>query len=224
MLTDASDSLATVHFGRPSLCFDARLQLYFEDVPTPNVLSDELYVTNCLNSISRALNTIPTPTEALLEALIPPALHVTSFDPEIGLISATLYTALGPLLTDPGSIVGVGILTTPSPRLVHVIAKSASVLIDHFTQLNKRNMIISIWVAAELVLKAGAVWAASLMHKQQISGPTVPRHIFATELDVTMGPIIKVSSLLASFAARWNAGSIYVQSWETLVELFWKML
>jgi hypothetical protein len=34
----------------------------------------------------------------------------------------------------------------------------------------------------------------------------------------------KVSTLLASFAARWKDGSAYVDAWETLVELLWSMV
>ncbi|EXJ75646.1 uncharacterized protein A1O5_00153 [Cladophialophora psammophila CBS 110553] len=217
------ESLATMHFGRPSLFFDTQIQLHLEDLPTPNLLSDELYIASCLHSIARALTTVPVPTETFLEALIPYPLQVKSLGSEIDLSSATLYTALNPLFTDPDRFAGVGILNMASPRVVHVIAKSASVIIDHFTLLNEKNSIISIWLAAERVLEAGTVWAASLVHQQRWAGPR-PQHLSATGTDVALSPIVKVSSLLASFAARWKAGSVYVSTWEIVVESLWKMV
>ncbi|KAL2400734.1 hypothetical protein ABEF92_004968 [Exophiala dermatitidis] len=100
---------------------------------------------------------------------------------------------------------------------------SAAVMIDHFTKLNQRQMIISLWMAAERVLEAGAVWAAYLMHQRRVSGRG-PQGVAAMATDLAFAPIVKVSSLLASFAARWRPGSTYVDNWETLVELLWKMV
>ncbi|KAL2397772.1 hypothetical protein ABEF93_004583 [Exophiala dermatitidis] len=100
---------------------------------------------------------------------------------------------------------------------------SAAVMIDHFTKLNQRQMIISLWMAAERVIEAGAVWAAYLMHKRRVSGRG-PQGVAAMATDLAFAPIVKVSSLLASFAARWRPGSTYVDNWETLVELLWKMV
>lgn len=96
-------------------------------------------------------------------------------------------------------------------------------MIDHFTKLNQRQMIISLWMAAERVLEAGAVWAAYLMHQRRVSGRG-PQGVAAMATDLAFAPIVKVSSLLASFAARWRPGSTYVDNWETLVELLWKMV
>ncbi|KIW98492.1 uncharacterized protein Z519_00153 [Cladophialophora bantiana CBS 173.52] len=218
-----SNSLATMHFGRPSLFFDTQIQLHLEGVPAANLLSDELYIASCLHSISRALTTVPVPTETFLEALIPFPLQVMSLGSEINLSSATLYTALNPLFTDPDRFAGGGILNMASPRMAHIIAKSASIIIDHFNLLNEKNSIISIWLAAERVLEAGTVWAASLVHQQRLAGLR-PQHLSATGTDVTLGPIVKVSGLLASFAARWKVGSVYVSTWEIVVESLWKMV
>src|ERR1700733_7262491 len=121
-----------MHFGRPSLFFHIHLQLYLQNLPAPNVVSDELYVESCLHGISEALTTLPVPTESYLETLIPLSLQVSSLDSEIILSSATLYAALHPLLTDSDSFASGGIFDRPSPRMVHIIAKSATVIIDHF--------------------------------------------------------------------------------------------
>ncbi|KAL2433859.1 hypothetical protein ABEF95_011393 [Exophiala dermatitidis] len=217
------ESKATTHFRRTSLFLGSQLTLYLRSIPPSDVLADELYVARCLHNISRVLATVSAPTETYLENLIPTFLQVTSLDSEISAHSATLYVALHPLFTHPDSFAGSGIFSNPSPRIIHLIAKSSAAMIDHFTKLNQRHMIISLWMAAERVLEAGAVWAAYLMHQRRASGRG-PQGVAAMATDLAFAPIVKVSSLLASFAARWKPGSTYVDNWETLVELLWKMV
>ncbi|KAJ8103421.1 hypothetical protein POJ06DRAFT_241829 [Lipomyces tetrasporus] len=81
--------------------------------------------------------------------------------------------------------------------------------INHFSQLNNYNRIISLWIAAERVLECGSLWAFSLTSLLRM----ITR--------VAMSPILKVSNLLASFAARWNGCVAYVDSWETLLGRHW---
>jgi hypothetical protein len=39
-----------------------------------------------------------------------------------------------------------------------------------------------------------------------------------------MSPVFKVSTVIASFVARWKNGLAYAQAWETFVELLWNMI
>lgn len=211
------------HFRRTSLILDTRLRLCLEKVHPSDALADELYFASCLHNISHALTTVAVPTETYLESLIPISLQISSLSSEIKMPSATLYTALHPLFTHPDSFARSGTFNIPSPRIIHTIAKSAAVVIDHFTRLNQRQMIISIWIAAERVVEAGAVWAAYLIRERSLSGRAL-QGVAINGTDFPLAPIVKVSSLLASFAARWKPGSAYANNWETLVELLWKML
>lgn len=230
MLILKSYSMAARHFGRPSLLLDTQLQRHLEEDVQQNVLSDELHIASCLRRISRTLQTtVPFPSEALLEALIPLPLQVTSPSLEINLSSATLYIALHPLFTDadkhdadPSS--GGGIHGTASLRIIQLISKSACVVIDDFVRLNERNMIVSIWFAAERVLEAGTVWAASLVHQRHIIDPRLQLLPTRGDPSEALRPVIKVSNLLASFSARWKPGLAYVHVWEAVVELLWKVV
>jgi len=199
------------------------LQLYIQDPSTLSKFSDELHVARCLQKLLCSLTTVPVRDEAFLEAQIPLSLQVTSLGSEISLPSAILYIALHPLLTDSDLFAEQNFMNRPSSRLVHIITTSASVIIDHFTQLNEKNSIISIWVAAERILVAGAVWAAGLMHRKHLSGPGL-QGVSNPGTGVTLDPIIKVSSLLASFAARWKAGSSYVTTWNAVVDSIWQTI
>jgi hypothetical protein len=212
-----------MHFRRTSLLIDTRLSLYLQEIPLSDGAADDLYAASCLHSITHALATVPFPTETYLESLIPTPFQVASLDSEIQISSAMIYISLHPLFTHPNRLAGRSLLDIPSPRLILAIAKSAAVIIDHFIKLNQRHMIVSIWLAAERVLEAGAVWAAYLIHQSRMSGRG-PHGIIALGTDFALAPIVKVSSLLASFAVRWKPGLTYVECWETLLELLWKMV
>ena len=162
------------------------------------------------------------PDGNVLEQLVPMPLQINSATSTISIHSATLYTALHPLLTKLESSTG-GPQLGGSSRLFHVIPQSASVVIDHFAQLNEEHKIISIWMAAERVLEAGLVWAAYLISQ---NSTTLPGHRITSIMGtrIAMGPLIKVSTLLASFAARWKSGSVHANSWETLMDQLWDML
>ncbi|KAH0840803.1 hypothetical protein FOPE_05806 [Fonsecaea pedrosoi] len=218
-----SNSLASLHFGRPSLFLQTYLRPPADHLSLLHALSNELGVESSLHRIHRTLATVPVPTERYLEGLIPQFLQVASTGSEISLSSARLYLALSPLFIDSDRFGnGVG-MNAPSPRMVHLITESASVLIDHYTRLNQTTSIISIWMAAEHVLIAGVIWAAGLVHQQRLSGPRL-QTISSMGPGPALGPIVKVSSLLASFSARWKAGSAFVNAWETVVETLWQVL
>lgn len=215
------DSLAAIHLGRPSLYLDNRLQLYLAISSILNHSSDDLYLARCLLLIKRKFDAAAAPSEAYLEAQIPHALQVNSASTDISLPSAVLYLSLHPLLTNLDMFSHAEIISGLSSRMLLLIITSASIVIDHFTQLNNRNSIISIWLSAERVLIAGAVWVASLIHQKHSAAHNTPS-IAATS--TLMNPIVKVSSLLASFAARWKAAESYVTAWNVLVDILWQII
>lgn len=188
----------------------------------PDPEFDELSILRHWNDIASAFTISPRPSEQFFESLIPLSLQVDLSFSDISIPSATLYLALHPLFTNQGIFSNPTPLNPPS-RLFHVIARSARTLIDHFAQLNENNRIISIWMAAERVLEAGLVWAAYLI-SQRSSSPTGEHSFLSIGTGVAMGAILKVSSLLASFAARWKGGSSFVDAWETFVELLWNLI
>lgn len=143
-------------------------------------------------------------------------------DSAISIQSARLYTALHPLFSksDLGSR---GMLDVPASRLFHIVAHSASTLIDHFARLNEDDKIISLWMTAEPIFEAGLLWASYLVNQRYSALPeSRPFHTMGTK--IAMSSVMKVSTLLASFAARWKSGRVYADAWETLTELLWSMV
>lgn len=96
-------------------------------------------------------------------------------------------------------------------------------MIDYFVQLDKSHKIISIWMAAERVFEAGVIWVAYLSRQRNVT-PMREDHITSIGTNIAASPILKVSTLLASIAARWKRGLVYVNTWETLVQLLWNIL
>lgn len=165
-----------------------------------------------LHDITYRFTTIPPPPKDFFESLIPLPMQIASANSDIGIYSATLYTALHPLFTTPDACFST-MPSDASSRLFHIVAKSASIIIDHLARLNDDDKIISIWMAAERVLESGLVWASYLMSQSRTTTTGADR--FSTVgSHAPMSPILKVSALLASFAARWNSGSAYVDAWE----------
>ena len=201
-------SSAALHLRRPSPFCSARLHSTNESLSVPDPLSDEFNVRIRLHDVTQRFTTSPSSSERLFESLIPPPLRVVSTSSGISMSSATLYTALHPLFTSSDVCAGP-ILDDQSSRLFHIIANSAIVIIDHFARLNEDNKIISIWMAAERVLEAGLVWATYLMSQRNLT-PSGEHYFPPLGSRATMGPVLKVSSLLASFTARWKSGSAYV--------------
>lgn len=208
------------HFGRPSLFYEDRLQLHLQDPPTAVDVADDLNIARYLFKIRCENTALPIRDRVLLETQIPLQLRITSSELDIGIPSATLYLALHPLLTDPILATRSDLLSWPEPRLVHAITASASVIIDHIAQLNENNAIISIWMTIEQVMVAGAVWIAGLLHRKANAGSQLQDSFTTT--DVALDPVMKVSTLLASFAARWHPASSYVTLWNAVVESMWQ--
>lgn len=99
---------------------------------------------------------------------------------------------------------------------------SASALIDHFTVLNNEGKVLSLWLTAGRTLEAGVVWAFYLLRQRTVS--STGQGGGSRVSGEAMNPLLKVSALLASFAARWSAGMAYADAWQTLVDLLWGML
>ncbi|KAK4940315.1 hypothetical protein LTR10_019531 [Elasticomyces elasticus] len=215
------ESSAVQYFRRPSPFCTMYLRTVLDDSFTTNAMSAELYTLSHLQK----LMDIPTSlelSEGTLENLIPVTLQVSSVNSGMSVQSATLYIALHPPITrlalfDPRAVNGL-----PS-RLLQIVAKSASTLIDHFARLNEGNKIISIFMASEKVLEAGLVWSTYLLSHQAAitAGYQLPSRM---STKVMMSPIMRVSALLASFAGRWKHGPAYVRAWEALVELLWNII
>ena len=197
------------------------MQRYPAKLFTPNDGSDEVHVAASLHNIKRKFDTVAAPSEAYLEAQIPLSLRITSFESTISLPSAILYLALHPLLTKLDMCIASEGMSRLSPRIVHLITTSAVVIIDHFTQLNENNLIISMWLGAERVLMGGAVWVSGLLHQKHLSGAS-PQGMLST--GTALSPVMKITSLLASFAARWKAGSAYMTIWNDVVDLLLQVI
>jgi hypothetical protein len=213
-----------LHLRRPSQLCELRLKSTIEDISIYDALSSDLNILSCLHNIAQGFTAFPSQSEKYFESLVPLPLQVSSRCSDITLPSATLYTALHPLFTTTSDACSNSrVLSDTSSRLFHVIARSATIVIGHFDNLNQSNSIISIWMAAERVLEAGVIWASFLM-SQRHTAPTEEHHFLGMETHIAMRPILKVSTLLASFAARWKDGLAYTNAWETLIELLWNIV
>jgi hypothetical protein len=199
-----------------------RLGAVFDDPYFGDTLSAEVYTLGQLRNIRKRLSTSPDLSDSALESLVPVQLQVPSANSGIGLQSATMYLALHAAFTETKPL-NLKTVNVPTSRLFHIVANSASTFIDHFTRLNEGNKMISIFMASEKVLEAGMVWSTYLFSLQSsiTAGYQSP---FTISTQAMMSPVLKVSALLASFAARWTHGSEYVTAWETLVELLWNII
>ena len=210
-----------MHFRRPSSLCETERQVAFENLSTADAPVTDLDVLRLLRDIMQYLTVSANLSEDVLESLIPQPMQIYSTTSDMSLNSARLYLALHPLFTR-SELFGGGMHDTSSSRLFYIIAGSASRIIDHFAELDEDNQIISIFMAAEQVFEAGLVWAASLPTRYK--NVAVGHQLTATEISSEMAPIMKVSSLLASFAARWKHGTVYVTAWKIFTELLWNML
>lgn len=160
----------------------------------------------------------PMPSQDYFEDLIPNELKVLPGEFDINPSSATLYLALHPLFTSADSDIFSNLsLDGHSSELLRIIADSASTIIDGFVQMNKDHKILSIWRGVERILEAGAVWGIYLITLQRTKSVSGKDHRILTSS--AMGPLLKCSTLLASFAERWKDGLIYAQIWETFLSL-----
>ena len=193
----------------------------FDDFYNTNGRSVELCTLSHLQKIRQIISSSLELSEGDLENLIPVPLLVPAVNSGMSLRSATLYIALHPRVTER-SFFNPRVAGGPPSRLFQVVANSACTLIDHFTRLNEGSRIISIFTASEEVLEAGLVWSTYLFCHQAaiMAGYHLPSRMSTKAM---MSPIMRVSVLLASFAARWKHGSAYVRAWEALVELLWNI-
>lgn len=222
MVADLNPSSAALHFHRPSPFCTMRLGTAFDDPYFGDTLSAELYTLGHLRNIRKRLSISPDLSESALESLVPVQLQVPSANSGISLQSATMYLALHPAFTE-SDLLNSRTVNAPTSRLFHIVASSASTFIDHFTRLSEGNKIISIFMTSEKMMEAGLVWSTYLFSLQNsiTAGYQSP---FTISTQAMMSPVLKVSALLASFAARWTHGSEYVTAWETLVELLWNVI
>jgi hypothetical protein len=80
---------------------------------------------------------------------------------------------------------------------------------------------ISVWMVAERVLEAGAVWGLYLITIKHRS----PESNYAgMGMASALKPLQSCSTLLASFAERWKEGSVYVDIWETYLAFLWTII
>lgn len=215
-----------------------------EDFPPHDALYGDLDFRTHLYKIADRLRTMARPAKELFDDLIPAPVptgstEVGAADCPVNVQLATLYVALHPLFTSSHLLepsTGPDRLPIPddvndnshtdlsSLSLFRIIATSASIVIDHYSWLNETGRILSLWMAAERVLEAGAIWAFHVVRQRALSVSSSAWERAAVERRAAMAPLLKVSTLLASFAARWKPGSAYSDAWEALVELIWTML
>jgi hypothetical protein len=214
--------MVTIQLGRPSLSLENQLRLFKQSSVTPMSPSDELNIALSLQEIVHSLANKPGQHWDALESRIPPSLRVTAIEQGLSLSSATLYIALHPLLTDSTPFAFQQYPSKLPTALVQVIIDSASVIIDHVAHLNEQNKIISIWIAAEQILMAGTVWLAGLLHQRYHSGSSM-EGVLMVGTSTGSPPVIKVTSLLASFAARWRGGYSHVAIWDAVLQSVYQM-
>lgn len=218
------ESQASLHFRRPSQTCGLRLPLSLAVLSTQDTSPDEIALLACQHEIRSRLTTLPPPSAKYVENVIPLPLQIYSIESNISIASASLYTCLHPIFTSC-DIWSFNLTNDPYlSQLLHIIAKSASTVIDHHAKLNDDNKIISLWIAAERIMECGSLWAFFLIRQRRQLPPTVNYRLANMPTRDAMAPILKVSTLLASFAARWPGCTAYVDSWETLVEMLWSML
>ena len=193
-----------------------------EHIPPGSALFEELSVSNHFRLITQKLTDSSDSSVQSFEDLIPMALRVLPPNVEIDMPSATLYVALHPLFTTQDVLFGRP-LHDNSSRIFHITAMSARATIDHFSLLHEDGKILSLWMEAERVIECGTVWLFYLAH-QSNSQTTRESDFSRTGMGNTMAPLLKVSSLLSSFSARWKDGAAYVDAWQACVELLWPML
>ncbi|KIV91136.1 hypothetical protein PV10_05712 [Exophiala mesophila] len=218
------ESMTAIHFRRYSAFCAMYARSAYGTFLAPNPSLEALSVLISLhNEVHRMDHSFQQPDE-VLESLIPGPLQVTAFPSTISIDSARLYIALHPLFTASDAFYQPNSGAFPS-RLFHIVGNSACTIINHYALLNEETKIICVWMAAEQVLEAGLVWAVYIMSQRQSTSTAFggSQPVLQLSPSVIMDPIIKVSTLLASFTARWRNGSTYARSWEIFVQMFWGM-
>lgn len=215
-------STLSLHFGRPvSFWPESEVrQIIGPDSSAP------IAINFCLLRISESLSLQPRPSQEHLEQIISPQLRVLhSSNFPIPLSSATIYLALHPTFTDHLSNLFSGHIPTTqiiSTDLLETIAASASVVIDGYFQLQKEHMLLSVWIAAERVLEAGAVWATYLLlKKMQTDEDTTSA---CSDIKKSLLPLLKCGNLLTAYAERWKRGELYRKVWDAFQSMILEVL
>jgi hypothetical protein len=165
----------------------------------------------------------PVPHHSYFENLIPWHLQIASTDKVIGIQSAMIYISLHPLFTASPAAIFSGRPSDQIPsELLKIVADSSRTILDAYFQRNREHKLTSIWLSAERVLEAGAVWGAYVIFLKR--SQTTSDGLFSISTNCVMDPIQKCSTLLASFAERWTEGSVYLEVWETFLSLLWDVL
>lgn len=197
----------------------------FTNLSTPHRTVESVVLYNRIRYITETLCISPLPPQERFESLIPSNLQISAGSAKsiISTQSAEVYIALHPLFTSRGlEIFSDYPLQQAAMNLLHIIGNSACTIIGGYAQRWKQSKIISIWMAAERVLEAGAVWATYLMimrRKQTSSGG-----LSSIGMKAVMKTLTSCSALLVGFAERWKEGAVYVEIWEIFLSLLWGIL
>ncbi|KIV96491.1 hypothetical protein PV10_00353 [Exophiala mesophila] len=230
------ECFTSLYLCRPSYFCEMYLKIGVENVPTSHYPHDGKAFLTSLYNVTTQVNSIPRLSATSLEDFIPNPYRLDStrvmdhktISPE----TATLYMALHPLFTtlnlnptaasSSSLLSGVNEVSPSSSQMLKSIAMSACALIDHFTLLNDEGQVLSLWLTAGRTLEAGALWVFYLVRRRiTLDTGQDGGSLTASE---AVSPLLKVSALLASFAARWSPGVAYANSWQALVDLLWGML
>ncbi|RDL41627.1 uncharacterized protein BP5553_01606 [Venustampulla echinocandica] len=215
----------SIHFRRPSRYCAMRSSVNVLDSSISRGQVDPSVLYTNIRNITESFCTTPLPQQEHFESLIPSDLRasISQAGADITLPAAVIYLTLHPLFTSKGTeIFSDYPLPTTAINLLHTIGRSARKIIDEYFQSSKVNKIISIWMAAERVLEAGAVWATYLIimkRKQSSTGG-----LSNIGMNHVMRTLTRCSTLLVSFAERWKEGLVYVEIWEIFLSLLWGVL
>lgn len=220
-LTSHISSIA-IHFRRPSTYLNNWSLPTARDFSFTNPY-DNFAHHRSARQIAQGFSLNPRPEEGYFLSLIPDKLRVKSANSDISDSQAIAYLPLHPLFTSniSSDVFSQDRQSTNPPELFQIIATSASIVIESIAQQNKDHKFICIWMAAERLVEAGAVWGLYLL---------VTKKAKIAESDGGMGmakamkPLYSCSTLLASFAERWKVGSAYVDIWEAYLSFLWTVI
>lgn len=211
-----------LHFRRPSY-LQAKLTLpESRDLPGIGAIYRESVVWSNIVSIAQALIDSPSLPAAQLESMIPVQLRITKPETRIEISSALLYITLQPIFTTAEIIAG-----QPLDEKTFVIfrstAMSACTMINHKCELDNSGRTLSLWLEADRVLRCGILWLYYLIYqsrRQRLGGDRSPFMAMGN----MMAPLLQVTSLLSSFAARFRDASASLSAWEACTAMLWPML
>lgn len=209
-------SSVVLHFQRPS-SFPGKITS-----SGAQSINEQSIVSSSVANIAQTLMDTSDMSMADAVILIPPALRVELPHDRVTLSSALLYVTLQPLFTTEEIMFGKP-LDESTSNAFHIVAKSACTIIDRLRELNKSGKVLSLWMDADRVLRCGKIWLYYLVYHSQ-SGQVVGTQSPMNYAGQSMAPVLQVTSLLSSFAARFKGASASLSAWEACVALLWPML